>query len=101
MKYLVYPITGDDCDDIPTWPEPMPLAKVSEHIEQWLSRYKAQGYYRNAKCQRVELDSIAFRIEPHDVEPARGGHKQEARQMAARAAHGEITHAMRVRGGYK
>jgi hypothetical protein len=45
-------------------------------------------------------NEIAKRIKQLSRLP-RGGHAQEARQMAARAHHGEITHAMRVRGGYR
>jgi hypothetical protein len=63
MKYFVIPNTRDGCDS-PTQPVPVELAQVGEHIQQWLGRFKRQGYFSNCKQERIPLGAISFRVEP-------------------------------------
>lgn len=63
MKYFVM-IESRDGVQMPTTPEPMDMTHVGEHIELRLSIYRRQGYFSNARQERIPVDSLEFRIVP-------------------------------------
>ena len=74
MKFYIYPIAGDGIDNIPTQPDPVAEAEVGPHIAAWLQRYARQGYYSNAKQERIPITDLTFRLEQaieeeEDVQP--------------------------------
>jgi hypothetical protein len=65
VRYFVFPDSRDGCD-IPTQPEPVELENVGAHIAIWLDRFHQQGYFSNARQERIPLDRLSFRLEPED-----------------------------------
>lgn len=65
--YFVIPETMDGCE-LPTQPEPIPLEQVGKHLSEWLARYQVQGYYSNARMERIGLDEITFSVVPEGRE---------------------------------
>jgi hypothetical protein len=61
-------VDADDCN-MPTQEDPVPLSQVGGHIAAFLKRYEAQGYYSNARMQRLQLSHLRFKLERADTPP--------------------------------
>jgi hypothetical protein len=68
MKYYVVPESRDNCA-MPTMPDAVPVQHIGTHIEWWLARFQQQGYYSNARQQRIPLGQLSFRLVPEGENP--------------------------------
>jgi hypothetical protein len=56
-------------DQLPLRPDPFSnVAEAEAFIEQWLNRYKQQGYYSAANGERIPLDVLPFRLKHQPYE---------------------------------
>lgn len=62
MKVHIYPMAGDGIDNISTSPEPIELAEVGQHLEDWLRIRIRQGFYSNARQQRIPIAELQFKL---------------------------------------
>ena len=60
-KYFAIVNAGDN-NTLPTQNDPLPLRKIGSHLESFLQRYRAQGYFFNCRMERVPLDKLSFTI---------------------------------------
>lgn len=62
-KYFASIHAQDGCN-LPTWPEAMTLTELGVHLEQKMAAYEHQGYFSNAKMERIPLHELSFTIWP-------------------------------------
>lgn len=81
--YFVCPDGRDDCE-IPTSPDPMPLCEVGAHIAILRKMYLRQGYFSNARQERIAPSELCFKLVPYEEEPERVADGEDAEEWQKR-----------------
>lgn len=66
-RYFVV-VHASDGANIPTRPAPIALDEVSNHLHQFLSQFRRNGYYLNARRERLPLHHLSFTL-VHESDP--------------------------------
>jgi hypothetical protein len=65
LLYEVYPVVPSEFT-FPLTPEPVPLKAACEILQSQMQVLGIQGFWRNARGERIPLNEVGFKIVPEN-----------------------------------